>query len=144
MKKTKELKKYPEAVADLDDAKTILAGQLGIGVDQLTDAEISMLEAAQRAGLNTIAITDHNTAKVYEALEKTGNSRKKNIEAMSELGEKLSRLDDGFIVYSSDKNYTLNNKFGGFHAGKLGARPMDFLNNIYKNSRHFLTLLGTI
>lgn len=81
---------------------------------------------------------------MYEALEKAGNSRKKNIEAMSELGEKLSRLDDGFIVYSSDKNYTLNNKFGGFHTGKLGARPMDFLNNIYKNSRHFLTLLGTI
>jgi predicted metal-dependent phosphoesterase TrpH len=35
-----------------------------------TDTEIEILEAAQRAGLNTIAITDHNTAKVYEALEK--------------------------------------------------------------------------
>ena len=34
-----------------------------------TDTEIEILEAAQKAGLNTIAITDHNTAKVYEALE---------------------------------------------------------------------------
>lgn len=81
---------------------------------------------------------------VYEALEEAGNSRKENIEAMSKLGEKLSKLDDGFIIYSSDKNYTLNQKFGGYHGGSLGARPMDFLNNIYKNSRHFSTLLGTI
>ena len=34
-----------------------------------TDTEIELLEAAQKAGLNTIAITDHNTAKVYEVLE---------------------------------------------------------------------------
>lgn len=114
-----------QQIARQIDGKAIHSGSTGIKADNIL----------------TIGI---DPSIVYEALEKAGNSRKKNIEAMSELGEKLSRLDDGFIVYSSDKNYTLNNKFGGYHAGKLGARPMDFLSNVYKNSRHFLTLLGTI
>jgi hypothetical protein len=53
-----------------------------------------------------------------EAFERAGNNREKNIKALSELGDKISKLNDGFIVYSSDKNYTLNRGFSGFSAGQ--------------------------
>jgi hypothetical protein len=59
------------------------------------------------------------------------------------LGEKISKLNEGFIVYSSDKNYTINNKFSGFSSGNA-ERPVAFLNRVYKNSSSLKTLLGTI
>jgi hypothetical protein len=58
---------------------------------------------------------------VSDALAQADGSRDSNIAALSELGSKLTDLDDGFIVYSSDKNYTLNNNFSGFGAGKVGV-----------------------
>jgi hypothetical protein len=78
------------------------------------------------------------------ALEQAGGNREKNIAALTELGNKLKDLDDGFIVYSSDKNYRLNNSFAGFHAGSLGATAADFLGNVYKNSSSLNTLIGAI
>lgn len=114
-----------QQIAEAIDGKVIHSGSTGIKAD-------------------TILTLDIDPSIIYDSLEQVGNSRKENIQALSELGEKISKLDKGFIIYSSDKNYTLNQKFGGFHAGSLGARPSDFLSNVYKNSRHFLTLLGTI
>ena len=35
-----------------------------------TDSVVELLQAAQRAKLEIISITDHNTAKAYEELEK--------------------------------------------------------------------------
>lgn len=78
------------------------------------------------------------------ALEQAGENRNKNIAALTDLGEKLKKLDDGFIIYSSDKNYTLNKDFSGFHAGSLGATAADFLGNVYKNSSLLNTLIGAI
>ena len=68
---------------------------------------------------------------VVEALESAGANRDENIKALSALGTKLSNLDDGFIVYSSDKNYSLNANFKGFDAGSTGTNAANFLNNVY-------------
>ena len=81
---------------------------------------------------------------VYDALAQADGSRDSNIAALSELGSKLTDLDDGFIVYSSDKNYTLNNNFSGFGAGKVGVNAQSFLNNVYKANNAVSTLIGTI
>lgn len=78
-----------------------------------------------------------------EAFERAGNNREKNIKALSELGDKISKLNDGFIVYSSDKNYTLNRGFSGFSAGQE-ERIQPFLTRIYKNSTSLNTLIGAI
>lgn len=60
------------------------------------------------------------------------------------MGEKLSNLKDGFLIYTTDKNYTLNKKFetyfGGYHAKSISARTtLDVLAPIVKNAR---TLVG--
>lgn len=50
-----------------------------------------------------------------------GGTRKKNVGIIKQLGEKLSNIDDGYIVYTSSKNYTINKGFkrrGGFSSGE--------------------------
>ena len=81
---------------------------------------------------------------VAKTLEQAGANREENIKALTELGIKLNNLDDGFIVYSSDKNYSLNKNFSGFGAGSLGASAEKFLSNIYKNSDSMNALIGAI
>lgn len=81
---------------------------------------------------------------VVEALESAGANRDENIKALSALGTKLSNLDDGFIVYSSDKNYSLNANFKGFDVGSTGTNAADFLNNVYKADNSVSTLIGAI
>mgnify|MGYP000018249539 FL=1 len=79
-----------------------------------------------------------------ESLESAGANRDENIKALSELGTKLSNLDDGFIVYSSDKNYSLNANFKGFDVGSTGINAANFLNNVYKADNSVSTLIGAI
>ena len=84
-------------------------------------------------------------ALIEETLGKARSSgMKKHIEAFNELGEKLSNLKDGFLIYTTDKNYTLNKKFetyfGGYGAKNISARTtLDVLAPIVKNAR---TLVG--
>lgn len=81
---------------------------------------------------------------VVEALESAGANRDENIKALSALGAKLSNLDDGFIVYSSDKNYSLNANFKGFDLGSTGTNAANFLNNVYQADNSVSTLIGAI
>lgn len=83
---------------------------------------------------------------VAEALEEARGDRDSNIAALSKLGSKLSNLDEGFIVYSSDKNYSLNSSFGGFDAGRVGKSDnvANFLNNVYQADSSVSTLIGAI
>lgn len=81
---------------------------------------------------------------ISSSLEKAGANREENIQALSELGNKLSKLDDGFIVYSSDKNYSLNANFKGFNAGSTGANAASFLNSLPNTSASVSTLIGAI
>lgn len=53
--------------------------------------------------------------KVIENSEK--GTREKNYQLVKALGEKISNIDDSFIVYSNAKNYSLSENFRGFSGG---------------------------
>ena len=82
---------------------------------------------------------------IEETLEEARkSSMKEHIAAFNNLGQKLSKLKDGFLIYTTDKNYTLNKKFetyfGGYGAKSISARTtLDVLAPIVKNAR---TLVG--
>lgn len=44
-------------------------------------------------------------------------TRPENVQAIKALEDRLLKFDDGFIVYTNAKNYTLNKNFKGFSAG---------------------------
>lgn len=78
--------------------------------------------------------------------QKADSSRKKNIERMKKLRELTKNVNEGFLVYSSDKNYTLNKAFRdrfGFSAGSdLSAQSFyDVIRNVNKNARTFIGLM---
>lgn len=90
----------------------------------------------------TIAI---DPALVHQYLEKAGKNREENIEALSDLGEKISQIDDSFIIYSSDKNWTLNKDFTGYDVGSTGSKAQNFIKKVYRNDEYAgRTLLGAI
>lgn len=104
--------------------KTFHSGDLGIKADNILTFDI-------------------DPEIIYDTFEKAGQDRDRNVQAFSDLGEKISKLNKGFIVYSSDKNYTLNKDFSGFSSGNA-ERVEAFLDRAYKNSDSLNTLLGTI
>lgn len=57
--------------------------------------------------------------KVIEKALQTNEavSRERNIQLFNELNNQIKNIDDGFIVYSSDKNYTFNENYHGFSSG---------------------------
>ena len=72
-------------------------------------------------------------------------SRERNIKIFEELGEKLKNIKNGYIIYSSAKNYTYNDNFlkrGGFLGEKISLETYkNILNNINNNIE---TFIGTI
>lgn len=81
---------------------------------------------------------------ISDTLEEVGKDREENIEAFNALGEKLKNIKDGFIIYSSDKNYSLNKNFKGFSAGSISANAESFISQVYKGQGAMNTLLGAI
>lgn len=85
---------------------------------------------------------DSNT--VEETLKSGGSiSRERNVSIFNELGNKIKNIENGFIVYTSDKNYTFNSGFrsrGGFSAGTdMTAEQYESLfSNIEKNIDTFV------
>lgn len=81
---------------------------------------------------------------IASALDEAKGNRQSNIAAFTRLGEKLSGLDDGFIIYSSDKNYLLNANFDGFSVGSTGRNAADFLNSLRSFENNVDTLIGAL
>lgn len=92
---------------------------------------------------DNILTIDIDMDLITDALEHAGANREENIKALSELGTKIKNLDDGFIIYSSDKNQAQKTK-KGFGAGSLGPNAQSFLENVYKNSSSVNTLIGAV
>ena len=116
-----------------------LAGTPGITTSGAVHSGSTKIKA------DNILTINIDPAIVEETLMSVGaNNRDENIRALTELGTKLSNLDDGFIIYSSDKNYSLNKNFGGYGAGSVGVNAESFLSNVYKNSSSMKTLMGAI
>ena len=116
---------FQMVASGIEGGSTIHSGATGIKADNIL----------------TISI---DTGVVEDFLAQAQGNRDSNIQALSELGRKLSKLNDGFIVYSSDKNYTLNNKFGGFGAGSLGVNAESFLSKLPMVESSVSTLIGAI
>ena len=96
------------------------------------------------AKVDNLWTIDIDFSEVQEILEEQEmGSRELNIRAFNELGEKLNKLNSGFLVYTSDKNYTLNDGFrqrGGFSSGtSLSLRQYEQLMLMAnKNARQFI------
>lgn len=80
------------------------------------------------------------------AINNKGSSRKENIDRMRKLHELVENLDEGFLVYSSDKNYTLNKDFRdkfGFPAGSSISMNSFYeaTRNVNKNAKTFVGLV---
>ena len=128
----------------------------GLSLEAIENAIFSMVASSVQGGgtaihsgskgikADNILTLSIDPTIVVEALESAGANRDENIKALSALGTKLSNLDDGFIVYSSDKNYSLNANFKGFDAGSTGTNAANFLNNVYKADSSVSTLIGAI
>lgn len=72
-------------------------------------------------------------------------SRQKSVEKIQKLYDEVKDIDNGFIIYSSAKNYTYNEKFGGFSAGN--ALSMDNFKEVMKNvgwKSNFNMVVGAI
>lgn len=95
---------------------------------------------------NYIAI-GFDASILEEALEEgeTG-TREKNIKLLDDLGEKLSKINDSYIIYSSDKNYSLTDNFtrrGGFSgtSNMSALQYMGIMDKVNKNMRTFIGVM---
>lgn len=125
----------------LEAIETAIFQMVASGIDGGAIAIHSGSKGIKADNILTLSI---DPSIIYEALEQAGANREENIKALSALGNKLSNLDDGFIIYSSDKNYSLNENFKGFSAAKTGKNAADFLNNLPKLNNSVSTLIGVI
>lgn len=81
-----------------------------------------------------------------EISQTSGSSRKDNLERIEKLQELTKGVNEGFIVYSNDKNWTLNQAFRdqfGFPAGSaISAQSYyDVTRKVNKNARTFVGLM---
>ena len=80
---------------------------------------------------------------IVDVLERIKDTdREHNIEKAEEINKYLQTLDDGFIVYSNAKNYTMSTKFfkdAGFSAGaEISAQTyLEVMKKVNKNVRTF-------
>ena len=99
----------------------------GIGSGGTGDIKYSM-ESVHTGGKNVkpdnIILINANAsiAKKWMEEEKFGG-RQENVLAIKNLQQRLSGINDGFIIYTTAKNYTLNKRFqevlNGYPAGKM-------------------------
>ncbi len=76
----------------------------------------------------------------------SGSSRKDNLQRIERLQELTKGIHEGFVIYSSDKNWTLNQAFRdqfGFPAGSaISAQSYyDVTRKVNKNARTFVGLM---
>lgn len=98
----------------------------------------------------TLEIDADRVARSLEESYQIGSgsaSRAKNVKAIEKLYDDLKDVRNGFIVYSSAKNYTYNDKFSGFSAGKEQniSNFLEMMNDVSRSTRkNYKTLMGII
>ena len=84
---------------------------------------------------------------IVDVLERIKDTdREHNIEKAEEINNYLQTLDDGFIIYSNAKNYTMSTKFfkeSGFSAGaEISAQTyLEVMKKVNKNVRTFIGVM---
>lgn len=98
----------------------------------------------------TLEIDADRVARSLAESYQTGSgseNRAKNVQAIEKLYDDLKDVRNGFIVYSSAKNYTYNDKFGGFSAGQEQniSNFLEMMNDVSRSTRkNYKTLMGII
>lgn len=88
-----------------------------------------------------------DTGPIVDILERIKDTdREHNVEKAEEINKYLRTLDDGFIVYSNAKNYTMSTKFfkeAGFSAGaEISAQTyLEVMKKVNKNVRTFIGVM---
>lgn len=90
---------------------------------------------------------DIDAGPIVDVLERIKDTdREHNIEKAEEINKYLQTLDDGFIVYSNAKNYTMSTKFfkeSGFSAGaEISVQTyLEVMKKVNKNVRTFIGVM---
>lgn len=98
----------------------------------------------------TLEIDADRVARSLAESYQTGSgseNRAKNVQAIEKLYDDLKDVRNGFIVYSSAKNYTYNDKFGGFSAGQEQniSNFLEMMADVSRSTRkNYKTLMGII
>lgn len=139
-------------------------------VENLTTNELMKIKGVQGGSFHSgstgnmkadnIITVDIDTSLIAQSLQNTYSQtitnqntgedivgREKNVYAIEQLHNDLKGIYHGFIIYSSAKNYTYNEKFGGFSAGE--AQTLEnftkMINGVHRTVRkNFRSLAGLI
>lgn len=119
-----------DVIKSLTTTKANIHSRGGFALESLGELIMESIKPTGHGGIGSLgAKADHvatfgiDISQIADRLEEiTGkNSRQRNIALFSSLEQNLQGLTQGFIVYTSDKNYTLNAGFrarGGYSAGE--------------------------
>lgn len=113
---------------------SVSSGATGMKADNIITLEIDADRVAR------------SLAESYQAGSGSEN-RAKNVQAIEKLYDDLKDVRNGFIVYSSAKNYTYNDKFGGFSAGQEQniGNFLEMMDDVSRSTRkNYKTLMGII
>lgn len=116
---------YQKGGLTLEYLENYLASALFSGEISNEGIQIKMQGSAIHTGASeikadnifTFGFDNSVVDETLKSLEGEGVSRERNIEAIKNLTEKLQNLKDGYIIYSSAKNYSLSEYFKGFSQG---------------------------
>lgn len=116
---------YQKGGLTLEYLENYIASALISGNISNNGIEIKIQGAAMHTGsseikadnIYTFGFDNSIVGEVLETVEGERVSRERNIEAITKLTEKLKTLKEGYIIYSSAKNYSLSENFKGFSQG---------------------------
>ena len=148
-------KKKPGVVSSLTKNAELTYSRGGLTLEAVVDLIMEKITprdgksghinvGAFKAKADNILTIGIDYSKIQEKLEEYEyGTREKNIDAFNALGDYLNNFHEGFIIYNSDKNYSLTKGFknrGGFSAGESLSlqQYMDIMNTAGKNVETFI------
>lgn len=117
--------RYQKGGLTLEYLENYLASALFSGDISNDGIQIKMQGSATHTGASeikadnifTFGFDNSLVDETLKSMEGESVSRERNIEAITKLTEKLKNLKEGYIIYSSAKNYSLSENFKGFSQG---------------------------
>lgn len=106
----------------VDQALALTADGLnGIGnssIQTSTSAQLHADAGAKGGKADNVLAINVDAAVVDKTLQQIGKNKQEDVNAFRELGQYLENVQNGFLIYVNDKNYSLNENFKGFSAGE--------------------------
>lgn len=114
--------RYQDGGISLEYLENLITNKIIESIKKNNNIQVggSVHSGATRMKADNIIVFNIDPSIVDQAIENdVSGTRKKNVELIKSLGKELSNIKDGFIVYSSAKNYSLTKDFisRGFSGG---------------------------